>query len=111
MSNSMAVSESTFEHEVLSHSKEEPVLVDFWATWCGPCKMLAPEIDKIAKQFDGKLRVVKIDADDNPEVAQAYGVMGLPTLILFKDGEDVARVMGFQPKERILQQIGTYLEA
>ena len=80
----------------------EPVLVDFFATWCGPCKMMAPVIDEIAAEKAGKASVYKIDIDENPEVAQQYGVMSIPTFIVFKDGKPANKTLGAQPKERIL---------
>src|SRR2546425_10418616 len=96
--NAVAVTDSTFQSEVLSAS--EPVLVDFWATWCGPCRMVAPVVEEIAVEQRGKLTVAKLDVDQNPEVAQRYGVMSIPTLILFKGGVEVARQVGFVPKSR-----------
>ena len=80
----------------------EPVLVDFFATWCGPCKMMAPVIDEIAAEKAGSAHVYKIDVDDNPAIAQQYGVMSIPTFIVFKDGEPVAKTLGARPKEDIL---------
>jgi thioredoxin 1 len=96
-----------FEEEVLK--SETPVLVDFWAEWCGPCKMIAPVVEQIAEEYAGQLRVGKLDADVYPEILQNYGIMGIPTLILFKDGQPVARVTGFQNKARITAQIAPHL--
>jgi thioredoxin 1 len=101
------VSESTFQSDVLDSSL--PVLVDFWADWCQPCKMIAPFVEQIAKDYEGKLRVAKLDADANPDIMIQYGVMGLPTLLLFKDGEPVERITGFQPKDRITKQLEGHL--
>ena len=81
---------------------EKPVLVDFFATWCGPCKMMAPVIDEIAAEKAGEVAVYKIDIDENMEIAQRYGVMSIPTFIVFKGGEPAARTLGGQPKENIL---------
>lgn len=92
-----------FESEVLN--SETPVLVDFWAEWCGPCKMIAPIVDEIATEYEGKLRVAKLDADLNQDVLMEYGIMGIPTLILFKGGEAVARVTGYKPKDRIKAEL------
>ena len=81
---------------------KEPVLVDFFATWCGPCKMMAPVIDEVAAEKAGEVKVYKIDIDDNMEIAQKYGVMSIPTFIVFKNGEPAAKTLGAQPKENIL---------
>ena len=96
-----------FEQEVLKASK--PVLVDFWAEWCQPCLMLAPVIEEIAKELGDKLKVVKVDVDLHPSLATAYGIMSIPTLILFKNGEPVERLIGYMPKARILSVIQKHL--
>ena len=101
------VSQAEFQSEVLE--SETPVLVDFWAEWCGPCKMIAPIVDEIADEYAGKLRVAKMDADANGEVLMNYGVMSIPTLILFKGGEAVQRITGFTPKSKIVRKIETYI--
>jgi thioredoxin 1 len=101
------VSETEFQQEVLDSSM--PVLVDFTAEWCGPCKMLSPIVDEIANQYEGKLRVVKVDADANQNVMQQYGVLGLPTLMLFKGGEAVERITGFKTKDKILGKLNGHL--
>ncbi len=92
-------SDSNFERDVLKSSA--PVLVDFWAEWCGPCKALAPKLDEIAKEFDGKITVAKVDIDQNKETPATYGVRGVPTLALFKNGEVVEQLVGNHPKENI----------
>ena len=84
----------------------EPVLVDFFATWCGPCKMMAPVIDEIATEKAGVASVYKIDVDDSPSIAQQYGIMSIPTFIVFKGGEPVAQTLGARPKEDILAMLG-----
>lgn len=109
MSSTVAVSQDTFTQDVLDFSNDQPVLVDFWAEWCAPCKMLAPLVDQIAAQYKDKIRVVKVDADENGDIMSAYGVLSIPTLILFKGGKDVARVTGFMPKERIMAQFEKHL--
>ena len=92
-------SEDTFEAEVLQENL--PVLVDFTAVWCGPCKMLDPVVKDLAQDWDGQVKVVKLDVDDNPNIAIQYQVMGVPTLMLFKNGQPVERVTGYQPKDRL----------
>ena len=109
MAHPTAVSDSTFESEVLKSST--PVLVDFWATWCGPCRMVAPVVEEIARDYDGKLKVVKLDVDANGDTASTYGVMSIPTLLLFKDGQEVQRIVGFRQKERLLKDIQPHLVA
>lgn len=94
------ISGAEFQEKVLGAS--EPVLVDFFATWCGPCKMMAPVIDEVAAEKAGQASVYKIDIDDNLEIAQQYGVMSIPTFIVFKDGQPAAKALGAQPKEKIL---------
>lgn len=107
MSQAVAVSQDTFQHDVLESGT--PVLVDFWADWCAPCKMISPIVEQIANENTGRLKVVKVDADEAQDVMMAYGIFSIPTLILFKDGKDVARVSGFQPKERIMTQFKPFL--
>jgi thioredoxin 1 len=97
------VSDSTFEKDVLQ--SEKPVLVDFWAEWCAPCRMLAPTIDAIAEQFSGTAGVVKVNVDENTSTAQRYGIKGIPTLILFRDGKEVERVVGATSKDSISRMI------
>src|ERR1044071_8882729 len=93
------VSDSSFEHQVLQ--SEKPVLVDFWAEWCGPCRMLAPTVEAIAEQYSESASVVKLNVDDNPSTTRAYGIKGIPTLILFSEGKEVERVIGAASKESI----------
>ena len=104
--NTLEVTESNFKSEVLESAK--PVLVDFWAEWCAPCKMIAPIVEEIATHHGDKIKVGKLDADAHPGVLQDYQIMGIPTLILFKGGEPVVRIIGYKPKEQIIGQLQSY---
>jgi thioredoxin 1 len=97
------VSDATFESEVLKAN--EPVVVDFWAEWCGPCRMIAPALDEIAGNMDGKIKIVKLNVDENPETAAKYGIMSIPTLMIFKKGELSSRQVGAAPKAKLEQWI------
>jgi thioredoxin 1 len=101
------VTEANFQDEVLG--SETPVLIDFWAEWCGPCKMIAPIVAELADEYEGSLRVGKLDADAHPAILQQYGIMAIPTLILFKGGEPVERLQGFQPKAQIAGKLKPHL--
>lgn len=101
------VTDTTFE-DVVVNSKT-PILVDFWAEWCGPCKMIAPVLEELAQELDGQLLIGKLDVDNNPDTAMAFGVMSIPTLLLFKDGEPVDRIVGFQPKAQLKRRLETHL--
>ncbi|MDD4868385.1 MAG: thioredoxin [Mycobacterium sp.] len=97
------VTDASFAEEVLSSSN--PVLVDFWATWCGPCKMIAPVLDEIAKEQADQLRIAKLDVDANPQTAAQFQVVSIPTMILFKDGQPVKRIVGAKGKAALLREI------
>lgn len=101
------VTTDNFQDEVLNSST--PVLVDFWAEWCGPCKMIAPIVDELAGEYEGRLKVGKLDADAHQSILMQYGIMGIPTLILFKDGEPVVRIQGFQPKGSIVSKLEDHI--
>lgn len=103
------VTEATFDEEVLRSDK--PVLVDFWAEWCGPCHAVAPVLDKIAEERKDELKLVKVNIDEEQGLAMRYGVMSIPTMILFKDGEPAAAVVGAQPKSAIERALGLTAEA
>lgn len=105
--NTFEVTDETFQQEVLE--AEKPVLVDFWAEWCAPCKMIAPIVEELSVEYADKLKVGKMDADLNMNTLMQYGIMGIPTLILFKDGKPVERVVGFQPKEALLARLERHL--
>ena len=95
----------SFEQEVLK--SDTPVLVDFWAEWCGPCRMIGPSLEDIAKEMDGKLKVVKVNIDENPQTAATYNVMSIPTLLLFKNGQVAATKIGAEPKQKLVSWINT----
>ena len=94
-----AVTDATFESEVKNADK--PVLVDFWAEWCGPCRQVAPILEELSKEFEGQLKVVKLDVDSNPGVAQAYNIRGIPSLLLFKNGQVAGQKVGALPKNQL----------
>ena len=107
MSSVIHADENTFEKAVLQ--SDVPVLVDFWATWCGPCKAIAPVLDKLSGEYANKARIVKIDVDQNPNLAAQYGIRSIPTLFVFKNGEKVDATMGMQPKAQLAALLDKHL--
>ena len=101
------VNGNNFQKEVLESSL--PVLVDFWASWCMPCRMLAPTIEKLAKENQGKLKLCKLNTDENQNIAAQYGIQGIPTLIIFKEGKEVGRTVGVMPKEKLQEKLNPIL--
>lgn len=107
MADVIEITDENFENEVLNSDKI--TLVDFWATWCGPCRKLAPVMDELAAQYDGKVKFVKIKADENMQTAQKYSISGVPSLLLFKNGEPVERIVNMVPKNIIENALNKYL--
>jgi len=101
------INEKNFENEVLT--SQIPVLVDFWAEWCGPCKMISPVVDEIANDLDGKLKVTKINVDESQDLAAKFNVMSIPTLLIFKGGEPVEQIVGAMGKDQLMEKINTVL--
>jgi len=109
MAKPQVVSDQNFETEVIK--SDTPVLVDFWAVWCGPCRMVAPVLEEIASEQGDKVKIAKLDVDANPITAGRFGVRAIPTMILFKNGREAQRVVGYVPKEKLLQQIQPHFAA
>ncbi|PSB09212.1 thiol reductase thioredoxin [filamentous cyanobacterium CCP2] len=107
MSAAAQVTDSTFDQEVLESNI--PVLVDFWAPWCGPCRMVAPVVDEIAEQYVGQVKVVKVNTDENPNVASRYGIRSIPTLMIFKEGQRVDMVVGAVPKTTLASTLEKHI--
>ncbi|MEB3339661.1 thioredoxin [Okeania sp.] len=103
----LTVTDSSFNQQVLE--SELPVLVDFWAPWCGPCRMVAPVVEEIAKQYQGQITVLKLNTDENPNVASQYGIRSIPTLMIFKEGQRVDMVVGAVPKTTLANTVEKYI--
>lgn len=107
MAHPITVTDATFEQDVVK--ADGPVLVDFWAPWCGPCRMVAPVLDQIGDELAGKLTIAKVNVDENQVVMQSLGIMGIPAMFLFKDGKVVEEIVGFQPKPKLMSKIQPHL--
>jgi thioredoxin 1 len=107
VSKPVDTSDDTFASDVLE--SDTPVLVDFWAPWCGPCKMVAPVVEELAEDYDGKVKFYKLNTDDNPNIAGQYGIRSIPTLLLFKSGNAVGQIIGFKPKQTLAKEIDNIL--
>jgi thioredoxin 1 len=106
-SASREVTDATFDSEVLKSPK--PVLVDYWAPWCGPCRMVAPVLEELAREYGDKIEFVSLNVDDNPEVTQTYGILNIPTLSLFKDGQVAKSIVGAKPKSALLRELADFI--
>ncbi|WXJ95387.1 Thioredoxin 1 [Neomoorella carbonis] len=105
--NIVTLTDANFKEEVLS--AQLPVLVDFWAVWCGPCRMIAPLVDELAEEYKGRIKVAKLNVDEYQGLAAEYGIMSIPTLLLFKNGEVVSRLIGYQTKDKLVQVLEKHL--
>jgi len=107
MAHPIEITDDSFEDEVIK--SDTPVIVDFWAEWCGPCKMIAPMVDELAEEFDGKVKFAKMDVDSNTQTPMKFGIRGIPTLIIFNDGKPVEQVVGAVPKSVLKKKLETAL--
>ncbi len=107
MSKPIVVGDNDFDQTVLQAAM--PVLVDFWAAWCGPCRMVAPIVEELAEEYEGRINFTKLDVDQNPKTAAKYSIMSIPTLLIFKKGEPVSHIVGFRPKEELKRSLDDVL--
>ena len=107
MTKPQEVNDTNWDNQVLQ--AEKPVLVDFWAPWCGPCRMVAPIVEELAEEYDGKVNFLKLNTDDNPVTASKYGIRSIPTLLVFKDGQPVGQIIGFRPKSDLKKRLDAVL--
>jgi thioredoxin 1 len=103
----LTITDNNFEQEVLK--SDQPVLIDFWAVWCGPCKIIAPVVEELASEYEGKVKIGKLDVDENQQVSIKYGVRSIPTLLIFKDGKVMETIIGAVPKAQIVQKLNSSL--
>ena len=108
MNKPIAIDDSSFDQVVLQ--AKTPVLVDFWAAWCPPCRMVAPIVDELAEEYSGRITFTKVDVDQNPKIATRYGIMSIPTLLIFKKGEPVSNIVGYRPKEELKRSLDAALD-
>ena len=104
MSKTVKVTDVTFKEEVIGADK--PVVVDFWAEWCGPCKMVAPIVEEVAQEYDDTIKVVKLNVDENQSTASQYGIMSIPTMLVFENGEVKDKLVGYMPKDKLVNKLG-----
>jgi thioredoxin 1 len=109
MADLLNITDDNFETEVLQSN--EPVLIDFWAVWCGPCRMIAPIVEEMAGEYAGKAKIAKLDVDANPNVAMKYGIRSIPTILIFKDGKVVEQIVGAVPKQKLVNALDAHLVA
>lgn len=107
MSNAAAVTDTSFDQEVLQ--SDMPVLVDFWAEWCGPCRMISPLVDELAKEYEGKAKFTKVNVDDNPEISMKFNIRSIPTLLIFKGGKVVDQIIGAVPKSHLTKKLNEHV--
>lgn len=110
MSKALKFTDESFEEDVLNVDSGTPVLVDFWAEWCGPCRMVGPVVEELAGEFEGKAKIGKVDVDSNPETSTKYGIRSIPSLLIFKDGEVVDQIVGAVPKAQLKKQLEAQIQ-